>query len=65
MKDIIKIYQEFERMMEEDRIYEDTTIDFCGICRELKVSPGDLDEVLLRELGFTGDALLAEYRRKM
>ena len=60
-----KIYEEFCVMMNEDRIYEDEAVSYADICRELCVEPSELDAVLLRELGFTGDELVEEYRKSV
>lgn len=57
-----KIYKEFSTMLTEDKIYEDLTVSYADICRELGVSPSELDSVLLRELGYTGEELIEEYR---
>lgn len=57
-----KIYKEFCVMLTEDRIYEDTTVSYADICRGLGVLPSELDLVLERELGYTGEELMEEYR---
>ena len=58
-----KIYREFGVMMTGDRIYEDPSVSYADICAELDVLPEELDRVLLRELGYTGEELMAEYRK--
>ena len=58
-----KIYEEFGVMMNEDRIYEDETVSYEDICRGLGVAPSSLDGILMRELGYTGEQLIEEYRR--
>lgn len=58
-----KIYEEFGVMMNEDRIYEDETVSYEDICRGLGVAPSALDGILMRELGYTGEQLIEEYRR--
>ena len=57
-----KVYREFGVMMTEDRIYEDASVSYADICKELGVLPPELDEVLLRELGYTGEELMEKYR---
>ncbi len=57
-----KVYREFGVMMTEDRIYEDASVSYADICKELGVLPSELDEVLLRELGYTGEELMEKYR---
>lgn len=56
------IYREFCVMMTEDRLYEDLSVSYADICRELGVEPSELDELLVRELGYTGEELIEEYR---
>lgn len=58
-----KIYEEFGVMMNEDRIYEDETVSYEDICRGLGVDPSALDGLLMRELGYTGEQLIEEYRK--
>lgn len=50
------VYYAFASLLETGRFdsYE-------AICRELKVCPDDLDETLVRELGYTGNEVFAEY----
>lgn len=57
-----KIYKEFGVMLTEDKIYQDLTVSYEDICRELGILPSELDSLLLRELGYTGEEILAEYR---
>ena len=64
MNRLWKIYEDFSVMLTEDKIYEDPTISYADICRELGVNPADLDAVLIAELGYTGECLMAEYRKE-
>jgi len=50
-------------MILEDRIYEDETIDFQAICQALQVSPRDLDEVLIQEMGMNGPEILQYFQK--
>ena len=64
MNRLWKIYDVFRVMLTEDKIYEDPTIGYTDICRELEVNPADLDAVLITELGYTGEGIIAEYRKE-
>lgn len=56
------IYNEFCRMLEEDKIYRRMDLGYVDICRMLKVAPAELDQILMNELGMTGDEILAKFR---
>ena len=56
-------YQEFARMLLDDRIYEDTTISFTDICASLRVSPSDLNEILIKEIGMNGTEILQSFQK--
>ncbi len=58
MNNIVAAYHEFERMLLKDRIYEDDSITFRIICRELKVNHSKFNKLLLNELGYTGEQIL-------
>ena len=61
-----KIFEQFGRILEEYSPQYAEIEDFGDICRKrLGVPPGVLDEILLEELGMSGDEIIAEYRRKM
>ena len=51
-----KTYSEFERLLETGGFdsYE-------SICRHLHVCPDDLDETLMKELGYTGEQVFDDY----
>lgn len=59
-----KLFERFERLMDEDRIYRNPDIDFNDICRMLRCSSSDLDELLVNQFGMDGETILEEYRRK-
>ena len=63
MRTIESAYEEFSRMVLEDHIYEDETVDYQSICRALHVSPTDLDEVLVREMGMNGSEILQYFQK--
>ncbi len=61
-----KILDSFSRALEQCGSDRDSALDFAGICRErLGIPPGVMDELLLAELGMTGDEIVAEYRRNL
>ena len=55
-------YEIFGRMMTEDRLYLDRRITFRRICGWLEVSRRDLNSLVLREMGMTGQELIRKYR---
>ncbi len=58
--------ERFNLALEEFRLDPDSALDFTDICRErLGIPPGAMDELLLAELGMTGEEIIAEYRRKL
>ena len=63
MKTIETAYSEFSRMLLDDRIYEDPSITFADICSSLRVSPSDLDEKLLKEIGMNGPEILQSFQK--
>lgn len=66
MEDKEKIMARFERILESDLRRSGGQEDFCGICRKhLGLPPGAMDELLLAELGMSGEEIIAEYRRKL
>ncbi|MCR5520194.1 MAG: hypothetical protein K6F21_07665 [Bacteroidales bacterium] len=63
MRTIADAYEEFSKMVLEDHIYEDDTIDFQDICRALRVAPADLNEVLVEEMGMNGPEILQYFQK--
>lgn len=57
-------YAAFGDLLVQERIYIDPSIDFRTVCAWLSVRPAALDRLLVRELGYSGDGLFAEYRRR-
>lgn len=57
-----KVYEEFARLLEEDKVYLDPETNFRTICCSLDVDPYEFDEFLMRELGFRGEEILERYR---
>lgn len=63
MRTIESTYSNFCAVLLRDRIYEDTTISFEDICSALHVSPGSLDEILMKELGMNGREILYSFQK--
>lgn len=63
MKTIAAVYLNFSQMLLEDRIYEDPDITFFDLCAALRVSPSDLDEFLLEEMGMKGSEILQSFQK--
>lgn len=63
MTAIQKVYSEFYRLLEEDKIYRDETLDFQALCAMLEVSQEEFDSYLMGELGYTGAEIIAKYRK--
>ena len=63
MRTIASAYSNFGRMMLDDHIYEDPDVDYNDICTALRVSPDDLDEILLEELGMKGSEILQSFQK--
>lgn len=61
MHNLLKAYAEFERLVDEENVYEERGVTFSGICRRIHISPCELNEVIVSELGITGDELLESY----
>lgn len=51
-------YREFELMLLADHIYEDETITFRDICKELGLNRSSFNRLLMEELGYTGEEIL-------
>lgn len=53
----------FGHLMLEARVYRNPYVRFDTICRFLRVSPADLDELLESELGMSGEEFMANCRK--
>lgn len=62
---ILLAYERFCRLVTEERLYIDPAFSFPAACRWLGVSPHELDLLLEKELGFSGEALLAHFRAQL
>ncbi|MBP5218519.1 MAG: hypothetical protein J6Z47_06185 [Bacteroidales bacterium] len=59
MEKIEKYYAAFELAMNEEKLYRDC--DFLGICLRIGADPVALDEMLVEELGYSGQDLVDLY----
>lgn len=63
MEKTMEDFAAFERAMDEDGLFR--RFDFHGICSEIGADPARLDEMLWKELGFTGQSLVDFYRTRL
>jgi len=63
MRPIMKTFALFGQMLEKEHVHFNRELEFGDICRMLKVSPADLNEILLEETGFSGEEILENYRK--
>lgn len=63
MKTMMKTFERFSRIVVNGVAKYNPHLSFKTVCRMLKVSPTALDEVLLDELGMTGDQIIAASRK--
>ena len=59
----MKTYAAFGRLVLQARVYRNPYVKFDTLCRFLKVSPPDLDELLESELGMRGEEILPNCRK--
>lgn len=64
MRTMKKIYERFGVLMESDEVLSRPGIDFRLVCRMLRVSPPDLDEVVRKELGMSGEEVVGKCRSR-
>lgn len=62
-KKLMEKYELFGRLMTEDKIYEDPSMDFKKACALAGIRPCVLDRLLKKELGVNGNELLDNYRK--
>ena len=58
MKTEDQLLQAFWQLLEERPHCGDTPADFPAICRRLRVVPGVLNEILIRETGLCGEEII-------
>ena len=61
MRSIMTTYERFWRILSDTMEHDGKTDSFLSICRRLRVSPFDLEEVLMDELGKTGEEIISIY----
>ena len=59
------LFEHFTALLNEEHVYMDRNLTFRDICRRMHVSPVDMDEILLNELGMDGESVLASYRQEL
>ena len=64
MSTIDQIYHRFESLMNKRQIYLEPWVTFPGLCRLLGVTVRRFDAFLFDELGFHGEEILEQYRRR-
>lgn len=57
-----KSYKAFHLALESGLASGNPVASYREICKKLKVSPADLDELLMDELGMNGDEVVEMYR---
>jgi len=62
---ILSAYNQFCRLLSEERLYIDPAFSFSAACRWIGVSPASLNRLLEAELGYSGDALIAHFRSQL
>lgn len=62
MKTLMKNFERFAQLLESGAFKTNPYLSFETVCRCLKVSPSDLNELLIRELGMNGNEIIAAYR---
>lgn len=59
------VYSAFEKAMDEECVYKDPAVTFSGICLAIGADERQLDLLLERELGYSGEELLDVYRKQL
>ncbi|MBR6001447.1 MAG: hypothetical protein IK045_01130 [Bacteroidales bacterium] len=62
MEDLNHFYALFEKMIDEDSVYIDPSVDFHSICLVLGAPEKKLGDLIFEELGMDADSLLARLR---
>ena len=62
MKDISRFYFLFEKLLDEDFVFIDPSVNFRSLCRMIGAPGKKLDSYIYNELGMNGDAVIACYR---
>ena len=62
---ILLAYERFCRLMTEEHLYVDPTLSFSTVSHLLGVPKQELNRMLEKELGYSGEALIAHFRAQM
>lgn len=62
MKTIMKNFESFAQLMENGAAVINPFLTFDTVCKCLGAPYSDLNDLLLDELGFSGDEIIASYR---
>lgn len=62
MEDIIRFYHIFERLLDEDFIFVDPSVDFRSLCLAIGAPADKLDSYIFSEIGLSGDSVIDHYR---
>ena len=62
MKKIFHFYSLFGKLLDEDFLFVDPSVDFRWICRALGAPRRKLDKYIYSELGMGGDEVISAYR---
>ncbi len=63
MKNYDWIFEIFGRLLEEGKIYEDSSWTFDSLCRVLGVGPASFGRYVFEQVGLSGDEILRIYRQ--
>ena len=62
MKKIFHFYSLFRKLLDEDFLFVDPSVDFRRICKAMGAPRRRLDEYIYSELGMGGDEVIRTYR---
>lgn len=65
MKTLDEKFNCLEKLLDEEHVFLDPELSFATICGWLEADVGEMDAMLMRELGMDGDILLAGLRKSM
>lgn len=61
-KDLMKSYELFSRLLLEDKIFMDSNLTFSAVCCWIGADRRKLNNLIKKELGLSGPALMRVYR---
>ena len=62
MRNLYRFYSLFEKLLDEDLIFIDHTMDFRRLCKAIGAPCRKLDSLIFDELGMGGDDVIKCYR---